>query len=400
MVAALRAMEGYASEVFYVGDKPSAWREIFRKVVGGRFDVLSFVGPGLHPGLFLKSLAARIENNSTWPELAFHIYDDITVQTPEWLQIENILKGRRLNFFATSERHRRIVEKIFMAKKQTALCPLAVDPAVFRFDSRLRAEGRRRLGLRPGDIGLIYVGRMSLQKNVVAMLERLVPLLSTKANLKLFAAGPFDDLGAPYFGIHDRLGSYFQNWNHRRSGLSGGVRSRVKYLGSRTSSEIAEFLNACDIFLSASLHHDENFGMGPCEALACGLPAVITDWAGYATFGGYSGCTAVPTALSRSGIQIDWPRFLNGVEKILRRLPSAEERGRLSLTAHRDFSIASVSRVLIDRFDGSPTPRFRGFSNFARTLALTHKNAVRFPGGPVRRGFYEKVYGSYATECI
>ena len=36
-----------------------------------------------------------------------------------------------------------------------------------------------------------------------------------------------------------------------------------------------------DVFVSLSVHQDENFGYAPIEAMACGVPAVVTDWGGY-----------------------------------------------------------------------------------------------------------------------
>jgi hypothetical protein len=60
-------------------------------------------------------------------------------------------------------------------------------------------------------------------------------------------------------------------------GLHGFVvhRDRIPY------GNIPLYYSAADIFVSLSDTLQENFGLTPVEAMASGLPAVVSDWAGY-----------------------------------------------------------------------------------------------------------------------
>jgi len=54
-----------------------------------------------------------------------------------------------------------------------------------------------------------------------------------------------------------------------------GIKGNVKFLGFRSLSELAELYNAADVY--AYPVPNEDFGLGPVEAMACGAPAVVWD---------------------------------------------------------------------------------------------------------------------------
>ncbi len=53
------------------------------------------------------------------------------------------------------------------------------------------------------------------------------------------------------------------------------LRNRVHLLGRMSHPEVEALLRACDVYLAASLREGSGFAL--LEALACGLPAVVTD---------------------------------------------------------------------------------------------------------------------------
>lgn len=62
--------------------------------------------------------------------------------------------------------------------------------------------------------------------------------------------------------------------------LPTSIQKRIFFKGSVPHKDLNLFYNAADLFVSLSLHHDEDFGMSVAEAMATGLPCVLTDWGG------------------------------------------------------------------------------------------------------------------------
>jgi glycosyltransferase involved in cell wall biosynthesis len=53
------------------------------------------------------------------------------------------------------------------------------------------------------------------------------------------------------------------------------------FIDGRDQSELDDSWAAADIFISLSDNFQETFGLTPIEAMAAGIPAVVTDWDGY-----------------------------------------------------------------------------------------------------------------------
>ena len=57
---------------------------------------------------------------------------------------------------------------------------------------------------------------------------------------------------------------------------------RVDIVGSVSQEQLVYYYNSCDIFVMPSLH--ESFGLAALEAMACGIPVVVSDVGGLKTF--------------------------------------------------------------------------------------------------------------------
>ena len=57
--------------------------------------------------------------------------------------------------------------------------------------------------------------------------------------------------------------------------FSFGVQKNIKFLGFKPLNELVQLYNAADIYAYAV--PNEDFGLGPVEAMACGTPAVVWD---------------------------------------------------------------------------------------------------------------------------
>lgn len=148
--------------------------------------------------------------------------------------------------------------------------PLGVDTAAFRMDDATRAAERAALGIGEDDIAVLFVGRLSFHAKahpipMYMALERAAR--RTGKRMHLIQAGWFgnDSIAAAF---REGAGRYCPSVNAIfLDGRLPAVRTRVWAAG--------------DIFTSLVDNVQETFGITPIEAMAAGLPCVVTDWDGY-----------------------------------------------------------------------------------------------------------------------
>ncbi|HAR43984.1 MAG TPA: hypothetical protein DCS07_15340 [Bdellovibrionales bacterium] len=143
---------------------------------------------------------------------------------------------------------------------------------------------RARASFEPATpVSLIYAGRISAQKNLHTLLQALSLLALRRPELefKLDIYGSEDNLGSPNMGLESRgYALFLTELNHRL-----GLEHQVRFGGMLPREALHERLwsKPC-IFISPSLHSDENFGMAAFRSLCLGNLAVLSDWGGHADF--------------------------------------------------------------------------------------------------------------------
>lgn len=146
------------------------------------------------------------------------------------------------------------------------------------------AEKGPGLPQRPSDIPLVYVGRLSAQKNLHLLLYAIRLLNEGNWELprfKLRVYGAEDDLGSPNMGMPCR--DYGVTLRNLATSL--GIGHLVEWVGQVPRDELHERLARMPhIFVSSSLHSDENFGMAARFSLVMGNRAVLSRWGGHADF--------------------------------------------------------------------------------------------------------------------
>jgi glycosyltransferase involved in cell wall biosynthesis len=120
-----------------------------------------------------------------------------------------------------------------------------VDTALFRPDRR-KAATRRRYGLSETDKILLYVGRVSAEKNLDVLIETAAALPS--ARLLIVGDGP------------------------ERAALEAAMPDTATFTGFLSGDALADVYAAADLFIFPSL--TETFGQVAQEAMASGLPVV------------------------------------------------------------------------------------------------------------------------------
>ena len=149
--------------------------------------------------------------------------------------------------------------------------PLAIHTKDFTFNQKDKVTARIKLGIESDAIVILYVGRLSFHAKAhpLPMYQAIAAAANTLKNKKvvLIECGWF---------AHENIEKAF----HEASDFAC---PNIKVL--RIDGRIAENRNhawaGADIFCSLSDNIQESFGITPIEAMAAGLPVVVSDWDGY-----------------------------------------------------------------------------------------------------------------------
>lgn len=244
---------------------------------------------------------------------------------------------------------RVILDRVFPRREiGVSFLPFGVDLDVFRpRGAAARAATRAAYRLDPADRVLVYAGRVTRPKNIHLLLDMLAELKPEFPAIRLAVAGgpdPLDPEAAAY-----------------RAALDARVRElrledAVRYTGPLDDAPLAELLSAADVFVTATVNRDENFGFAAVEAMACGLPAVGTDWGGLKdTIAPGETGFLMTTRITDSDVGVDVPAGVAAVRRLL-----ADESLR------RDMAERALARVR-ERY---------GLDSFRRHAARAVREAI------------------------
>lgn len=119
-------------------------------------------------------------------------------------------------------------------------------------------ELRERLGIQ-GAMGVISLRSLDPIYDVASLVKAVPPVLERCPNVKFVIAG---------FGPEEA--------NLKELASSLGVAERVQFVGRLSEEEIPAYLASADIYVSTALS-DGGLASSTAEAMACGLPVIITD---------------------------------------------------------------------------------------------------------------------------
>lgn len=196
-----------------------------------------------------------------------------------------------------------------------------VDPVRFRPDACRRHDLRARFGMGPGDVVLLFVGRVTRDKGVLDLARAFSRLAGEHRGLRLLVAGPDEE------DLSDEIVR-----------LCGTYADRLHLLEFTSAPE--ELMAASDILCLPS--YREGFGMVIVEAAAAGLPAVASRIYGI-----------VDAVVEGTTGLLHEPGDVNGLVARLRELIANEAlRARLGAGARtraaRDFSQEAVTTAVLE----------------------------------------------------
>lgn len=153
---------------------------------------------------------------------------------------------------------------------QFPVIPLGIHSSDFGTTDAGRQAARAALGLAEDEIAILFAGRLSLSTKAHPYpMYRALDIVAKRTGRKLvlIEAGQFfnDAVQASMRGAADSFCP-----NIRRLHVNGADPARY-----------ADAFRGADLFMSLADNVQETFGITPIEAMASGLPVIVTDWNGY-----------------------------------------------------------------------------------------------------------------------
>ena len=163
-------------------------------------------------------------------------------------------------------------------RPQLPIVPLGVDCDALDLNPAAKAQHRQQWrehwGLNPSDVCVLYMGRLDLRTKA-----NLYPMLDA---LEL-AAQTLRERQGPQLSLV-MAGWFASEWDEatlRAAVLQACPSVRAIFEDGRTPEARAGVWHAADVFSSLVDNIQETFGLTPIEAMAAGLPVVVTDYDGY-----------------------------------------------------------------------------------------------------------------------
>lgn len=148
--------------------------------------------------------------------------------------------------------------------------PLGVDMEKFRPRDPIAA--RNFFHISQDAFVILWFGRFSdlYKADLYPLLHVFQQLLKKNPQKKLMLVLAGNEDGS----------SHYKNFLHRQAETLG-IQSHVQWINSHEILDRSMLYSACDVFTSPVDNVQETFGLTPIEAMACGIPQVVSDWDGY-----------------------------------------------------------------------------------------------------------------------
>jgi glycosyltransferase involved in cell wall biosynthesis len=148
--------------------------------------------------------------------------------------------------------------------------PLGVDAPAFARDEAARHQAREALGLAADEVSFLFAGRMSFhaKANPVVFYQALEDACGRLGKrLVCIEAGVYPNA---------QTADVFQD---ARRFLAPSA--RFIQVDGRDEAAYLRAWKSADVFVSLSDNIQETFGLTPLEAMAAGIPVLVSDWDGY-----------------------------------------------------------------------------------------------------------------------
>lgn len=354
-----------------------------------RCNRIIWLGGTMHPKSWLLALwVAWGEPRGL--ELFLHIYASVINEMHFWIKLEPILKLFRTQFIVNSNRMKYLLSSLLKVDGGISVLNIPLQRS-FKFNIKKRKSLRKKLGLGPDDTLFVYSGRISLQKNILELLDCFAEAAQNK-KIYLVICGDMDGRGAEHLGLEVTAPKLQEAFVKKIKSLGPGLHNKVKWLGPLDASMLSQVYCASDCFISLSTFHGEDYGLSPMEALGSGSGLILTNWGGY---GGYQSFADMIRVFfdTKNQIILDSSQ----VKKSLKSFQSLGDKERIkrSHIAYVQFGETATVKKIKTVLQLKPRA-FKGFNKRAQKLAnaLEKTNGCCFVGKK-NQDLYKEIFKNF-----
>jgi glycosyltransferase involved in cell wall biosynthesis len=295
-------------------------------------------------------------------------------------------------FISTSHNDKACFDLLFENKKALII--------PFQYSTSNLEDKSMKLWKKEQDtIDLVFVGRVSQQKNLHSLIYSLSLIKNKK--MKLHLIGGEDHLSSPNMELEPI--AYLEYL--KSLALSLGVGDRVVFHGFQKRELIHSFLSQLPyVFVSPSLHSDENFGMAALWSLCHGARALLSNWGGHTDFQEHFGQNVqlIPVSLGDRGPYIEINHLTEALESI------ASDQSFIGETSCPEyytdiFAHHKYKKILMERVETQPLNQT---SLLRDVLAQRQKFKEKYQTkvfhsyeDPLAHSFF-KAYGASEKNCL
>jgi glycosyltransferase involved in cell wall biosynthesis len=313
------------------------------------------------------------------PQITIHTFGGFTYRGEEFSKIEELFKQVPLKIVGPSPRATRFIMNHFAQASglfHTVSFPISKND--FSFNVEARKLAKKLFNIDSSTKVITYAGRIASGKNVNLAIELMRAYLEKNEDAVFIIAGSVD---------HSNVPGFKPDMN-----LEPEITKRIRYEGKLSQDNLKSLYHASDVFLSLSTYPLEDFGMGPLEALACGCPAILTNWGGYSNLSlSTDHCRLLDVSISRKGLEIDKSRFFQHIDELLKDSENMDMRKSRSEAYLEAFSSENIAEE-IKQVHAKPYVMMMGFSPLTRAYKWINEGE-KF--STVIKTFYHTLYRSF-----
>lgn len=182
-----------------------------------------------------------------------------------------------------------IVEKYKVDKNKITVAYPGYDRTQFKIQNSKNKIDEIQTKYKIGDNYIIYIGTIQPRKNLI----RLIEAVARVENISLIIVGKHQGEGKKGWMYEEIL----------QTPQRLGIEQRVKFLGFVPTEDLAYLLSGSIAFILPSLW--EGFGIPVVEAMACGIPVIV------------SSVSSLPEVAGKAGLLVD-PYSIDQIEQAIR----------------------------------------------------------------------------------